>query len=483
MKTKSTFLLLVMFLILHPMLAQEYSKGRLDSSRIQIINSDATIKVGDTLSIKVAYYNVDSLTKTQAISFAVSPDSLGTFNGKYFIAMKPGEGSIRASVGTLSDKMEINVRDSVTFKDDDDHDAERDDDNDKDSISVSKLRILPNDTIVAIGSIVNYKAQILNDSNVWVDINAKWALMGKRIGSITSNGQVEITGHGVGYIVAITDSGRFVTRLMSQETVADTLDLNKITISRVLSDGKVISEKTVLEGGKYKIGGLPAPYNLLNGAQIYFPVGCLHEDIALHIKLPTFAKVDSAKSISFGKKVLNAVSFEVYVNDVHISPYYFDTPLNITIPFKRGLMKNMGMNVTKLSLFYADDSLDLTPKGISNLMIDSMSNVISSNVEHFSTLAIAEENQVLTVKNASTLSLIDFYPNPIEDILNINLNEIETEGISIIITNIFGQTVLSRNSVSSEMQLDISKLGSGIYNLQILDNQHKLLASKKLIKR
>jgi len=477
MKTKSTFLLLVMFLILHPMLAQEYYKGRPDTSRIQIINSDATIKVGDTLSIKVTYYNVDSLTKTQAISFAVTPDSLGAFNGNYFIAMKPGAGSICASVGTLSDKMGIIIRDTVAIKDD----RERDDD--KDSISVSKLRILPNDTIVAIGSIVNYKAQILNDSNVWVDINAKWALMGKRIGSITSNGQVNITGHGVGYVVAITDSGRVVTRLMSQETVADTLDLNKITISRVLSDGKVISEKTVLEGGKYKIGGLPAPYNLLNGAQIYFPVGCLHEDIALHIKLPTFAKVDSAKSVSFGKNVLNAVSFEVYVNDIHISPYYFDTPLNITIPFKRGLMKNMGMNITKLSLFYADDSLDLTPNGISNLMIDSMSNVISSNVEHFSTLAIAEENQVLTVKNASTLSLIDFYPNPIEDILNINLNEIKTEGISIIITNIFGQTVLSTNSVSSEMQLDISKLGSGIYNLQILDNQHKLLASKKLIKR
>ncbi|MFY8097697.1 MAG: T9SS type A sorting domain-containing protein, partial [Flavobacterium sp.] len=92
--------------------------------------------------------------------------------------------------------------------------------------------------------------------------------------------------------------------------------------------------------------------------------------------------------------------------------------------------------------------------------------------------------QVSQLYNNNTLSTSDFdqnnlevalYPNPVQDILNINVdNAIK----SVEIYNIQGQKVL--NSTSNEV--DMSSLNSGIYLVKITDENNSI-ATKKVVKR
>jgi len=348
-----------------------------------------------------------------------------------------------------------------------------------------KLRILPMDTLVSIGSAIDYKLQMLNDSSEWIDLDAKWSLKGSSIGSIDENGHLDVTASGIAYVVVFAEEGRIVARVVSREavTVADSTGLNTISISRVFPDGKVLPPQVIKEGDSYKIGGLPAPLNLLNGAQIYFPVGSLHENIAIQIKLPEFVKVDRQKNVNFGGKILNAVSFDVYVNDVHIEPYNFDIPLNVILPFKRGVIRKMGLDISRLSLFYAKDSTELDSMGISNVMLDTITNQIYSQVAHFSSLALTEVSQYTSTKKIAELNQMIVYPNPANANLNIDFNGVKTESATIVITNILGQTVLTAKTTSNTVQLNTSGLSTGLYHLQVLDEQNKLIFVSKIMKK
>jgi len=357
---------------------------------------------------------------------------------------------------------------------------------DKDSIEFRpKLRIQPMDTLVSIGSTIDYRLQMLNDSSEWIDINGEWSMKGSAIGSINKNGHLEVTASGIAYVVVHAADCRTVARVVSREavSVADSSDLNTISISRVFPDGRVLPPQIIKEGDSYKIGGLPAPLNLLNGAQIYFPVGSLHEDIAIQIKLPKFVKVDRQKNVNFGGKILNAISFDVYVNDVHIEPYNFDIPLNVILPFKHGIIRKMGLDISRLSLFYAKDSTELDSKGISNVMLDTTNNQIYSQVAHFSSLALTDVSLLTSTKSLSELNQLTVYPNPVNDILNIDFNGVKTDGATIVITNIIGEAVLTVKTTSNRFQLNTSVLNTGFYQIQVLDDQNKLIYVNKIMKR
>lgn len=348
-----------------------------------------------------------------------------------------------------------------------------------------KLRIQPMDTLVSIGSTIDYKLQMLNDSSEWVDIDAVWSLKGSAIGTISQVGHLEVTASGIAYVIAQTAEGRIIARVVSREAVvvADSSDLNTISISRVFPDGKVLPAQIVKEGGSYTMGGLPAPLNLLNGAQIYFPVGSLHENIAIQIKLPAFVKVDRQKNVNFGGKILNAISFDVYVNNVHIEPYYFDIPLNVILPYKHGLVRKMGLDISKLSLFYAKDSTELDSKGISNVMLDTTTNQIYSQVAHFSCLALSEGAQFTSTGKNADLEQINFYPNPVDHNLYINLNGVQADGAAIVITNMLGQKVVTMKTSSNMLQLNTSGWSAGLYQLQVLDKQNNLIYVSKIVKK
>lgn len=263
----------------------------------------------------------------------------------------------------------------------------------------------------------------------------------------------------------------------------DTIHLNVVHISRVLPSGRILPAQTIYEGQKYIIGGLPIPMNILNGGEILFPLGSLNEDINIRVELPKFAEINRNDSVTFrNKKVLNSVSFHVYVNDSLVSPYYFEKALEVAIPFKRGLIRHLGLDPAKLSLYYASDSLVFDQNGIYNVVIDSTANMIRSKVAHFSNLVIAEGSGISGVSSPG-VQQANVYPNPVENVLNVRFDQ-STEGIKIVkMYNLTGQNFINRQINAVESQLDISDLPSGIYLIKITNVADEIIYSGRISKK
>lgn len=269
--------------------------------------------------------------------------------------------------------------------------------------------------------------------------------------------------------------------VINDTTVVDSDTLKTVSISRVLPSGKVLPPQVIKEGQSYTIGGLPVPMNILNGGTVFFPLGSLKENISIHIELPKFAKVGN-DSVKFdNKKVVNGIAFHVYVGDSLISPYYFEQPLEVAIPFKRGLLKQLNINPARLSLFYASDSLDLDQDGISEVIVDSAANVIRSKAAHFSNLVIAENNVVTSVLNENKLS-VDIYPNPVTDNVTINIGDNQKEELMVTIINMMGQKVISRNLDTTTTQLNTNDLAKGMYLIQISTKSNITVHSQLILK-
>jgi hypothetical protein len=261
--------------------------------------------------------------------------------------------------------------------------------------------------------------------------------------------------------------------------ISDTL--KTVSISRVLPSGKVLPPQVVKEGQAYVIGGLPVPMNILNGGTVFFPIGSLKENISIHIELPEFAKVGNDTVKFDNHKVVNGIAFHVYVGDSLISPYYFEQPLEVAIPFKRGLLKQLNINPARLSLFYASDSLDLDQDGISEVVVDSAANLIRSKAAHFSNLVIAESNVVTSVLNENKL-LVDIYPNPVTDNVTITIGDNQKEELNVSIINMMGQKVISHNLDTKTIQLNTNDLAKGMYLIQISTKSNITVHSQIILK-
>ncbi|MCX6200592.1 MAG: T9SS type A sorting domain-containing protein, partial [Bacteroidetes bacterium] len=68
---------------------------------------------------------------------------------------------------------------------------------------------------------------------------------------------------------------------------------------------------------------------------------------------------------------------------------------------------------------------------------------------------------------------ISVYPNPTNKILNVNLNGTLKGEAKIEITNILGETLLSRTTQTSVERFDMSKLAQGVYYVRITANEIK----------
>ena len=145
------------------------------------------------------------------------------------------------------------------------------------------------------------------------------------------------------------------------------------------------------EGETKTLGGIPHPLNFLNGGKLFFPENSLSEDITITIKLPGFAEdKGDAEDVDFGDGIAVALTFEVSVNDSVISPYEFDVPLELTLPYKKGLLDKLGIDPLDLGMFFVSETGALESSGIGNVFVDSETNKIKATVSHFSDLVAAE---------------------------------------------------------------------------------------------
>lgn len=78
---------------------------------------------------------------------------------------------------------------------------------------------------------------------------------------------------------------------------------------------------------------------------------------------------------------------------------------------------------------------------------------------------------------------VNVFPNPANDIINIEIEKNSTKKIKYILFNANGQLIENGFIKSDVHQIDISKLSAGLYTLSIYDKKGNILASKQIVKK
>ena len=99
-------------------------------------------------------------------------------------------------------------------------------------------------------------------------------------------------------------------------------------------------------------------------------------------------------------------------------------------------------------------------------------------------LCTLREPQVINSVLSEKSNDIAVYPNPLEDILSIDLPVATSEELKIVITDYLGREVYSRNTyaTSSKIELNLSTLLSGVYNISVIEGKNNIYTSK-VVKR
>jgi len=458
---------------------EEYEKPR-----IIIYPRRKWISVGDSIEYKVVYKDSGEVSIDTTAELKFEPDSLGGFiNNNVFVAGKEGQGIITAKLDTLTDSLRINI-------------GEREDWRERYRLH-NRLTLFPKDTIVSVGSTVEYRVKF-NKDGYSVDTTAEeWEMEGMEIGTL-ENGVLTTSSPGFALIRAKIGDNIGTAFIIVEDSEDDTTD-NTISISRPhmnpMKEYKIIKEVT--EGGIWRIGGFPHPLNVFNGGFIYFPKGSLKEDIRIHVSVPKFANIRT-DTVEFSRRdILTSISFEVYVGDSLVEPYEFETPLIVGLVYKRGLLRKLNIDPETLGLYYVEskeEGLEFDSTGINSTTLAYYRNLIFSNVEHFSTLAIKGQSETTdlqpaekTVKLPQAIQLHQNYPNPFNPVTNIEYNIPSKMKVSLEVYNVLGQKVSTlvngeRKAGYHQIQWNANQLPSGIYLIRLKADKKVSVKRALLIK-
>ncbi|NQU27340.1 MAG: T9SS type A sorting domain-containing protein [Candidatus Marinimicrobia bacterium] len=438
--------------------------------RIEINPSRVVAIVGDTVHFEVVYKESTGPGVDTTATWSVTPDSIGSIDtNAIFTALLPGECLLTAVLDTLEASITVWV-----FLEEDDEETD----------PIDQLVILPSDTIVAVGSEVQFAAYYADSLGILQDTVVTWGLSGMPIGQISTEGLLSTNSIGFAIVTAEVGDLRSCSFVIVSDTTTDSSGVNQILITRDSPNPTGYSVMdTVLEGGFWKIGGLPYPMNVLNGGLVYFPVGSITEDIRIHVSLPGFA-TPGPNGVNFDVPgVVAGVDFQVMVSDSVIEPYYFETPLITGLIFKRGLLNNLGIDPAMLALYFAmevGDSIVFDSTGIGATMVDSVSNRIFSTVVHFSTLVVKGETVTTSTDNqmiALDYQLLPNFPNPFNPITTLRYSLPVRSMVNLTVYDLLGREVKSLISGTEEAGLqsviwdatnNIGKpVSAGIYLYQI----------------
>ena len=405
---------------------------------IQIEPTEPELVIGDTVVFRAVYWQSDSLAFDTSAVWTVTPDSLGTVDSNgVFVAVAPGECIVEATLDSLSDWISVKI-----FLEEDEPIGEE----------PNHLVVLPRDTVITLGMQIPFEVFNPGDSTLLgakIDSLVDWSVQGMPVGTVDGDGIFTATGLGFALITAEYENRIGTAFVIVSDSTTDTT-MNTITITRSSPSPSSYSVvKELREGENWIMSGLPHPLNILNGCRVYFPVGSLKEDIRIHIDLPGFA-VNGPDGINFGPNgVVGGIDFQVMVNDTVKEPYYFESPLIVGVVYKRGLLTNLGIDPTTLSLYYANtenDSVVFDTSGIAYTTLALDQNRIFSSVAHFSTLAIKGETGTVVRTNdhaqvPALYRLNQNYPNPFNPTTTISFMIPEQTNVTVTIYDILGNRI------------------------------------------
>ncbi len=315
------------------------------------------------------------------VAWAVLDTSIGSIDQSgLFSALSAGSTNIVAAVGAVTDTASVTV--------------ESPPEPEPEPVAVlDSIAITPKDQTIGIGDSLQFQAEVSDTAGILIDTTVTWAVLEDSIGSIDSSGLFICLSEGTTKITALVGA---ITDTASVTVSSDAPPAegggNTVVFQRIGKNGKATNfGKTVQEGETKTLGGIPHPLNFLNGGKLFFPENSLSEDITITIKLPGFAEdKGDAEDVDFGDGIAVALTFEVSVNDSVISPYEFDVPLELTLPYKKGLLDKLGIDPLDLGMFFVSETGALESSGIGNVFVDSETNKIKATVSHFSDLVAAE---------------------------------------------------------------------------------------------
>ena len=343
---------------------------------LEVTPGDTTILVADSVQFSVVVTDTNGAVVDTAVTWSVV-GNIGTIDSTgLFIADSIGSGTIVAQIGDLTDSVNVTVEAAEEPVAD----------------LIGTIEISPSEAGLSAGDSLQFAAEVKDTSGVELDTTVVWAISDEAVGTLDSVGLFIAVGAGEATITAtvgsVTDS--VTVSVTEDEEPPAGVGGNSIAFYRVKSDGKITKfGGSVTEGGTKTLGGMPSPMNFLNGGKLTFPENSLSEDVTIHINLPAFGKIDG-NDITFGDSIVSAVTFDVLVGDSVVSPYVFDEPLTLTLPYKQGLLNNLGIDPQDLSMYYVSEEGELVSAGITNVVLDEGANTITANVEHFSDLALGK---------------------------------------------------------------------------------------------
>jgi len=434
---------------------------------VEILNEEIELEVGEYLQLEAVYYNEAGEETPVEFTWSIDPENLGTIDTLgVFLALEAGDGTITATYGEFNDTVNFEIEEG------------------EEPPEESPVFVTPGDTVVTIGSQLQFYAWEMDTLGNPIEVDATWSFVGEPIGTLSETGLLDVTVAGFSFIQATSANGSATSLVIAEEEV-DTTGTNSITITRTTPNPNGYSVMAeITEGESWTIGGLPRPMNVLNGGKIYFPHGSLHEDIRLHVDLPGFAE-HHGDSVGYGGNIVSGVQFRVIVNDTIVEPYYFDDPLFVGLIFKRGLLRNMGIDPADLALYFAmeeGDTIAFDTTGISNTVVDSCRNMIFSNVIHFSDLVIAPRAGSVNVDDLDPVSSIPSvffleqnYPNPFNASTNIRYNLTTKSDVRLYVYDILGREVTkliegAQNAGYHTVKFNGQHLASGLYYIRLGNN-------------
>ena len=126
--------------------------------------------------------------------------------------------------------------------------------------------------------------------------------------------------------------------------------------------------------------------------------------------------------------------------------------------------------------FSTDYPMDL--RGIASISdtVKYLAGGMLANQTVSNTIYKLEWNNILVSSNQLEQSDINFiHPNPISDVLNINLEYKHLKDATIRITNTLGETIFQTDLSEHQSNLDLSHLPTGLYLVELINDSHHYL--------
>ena len=416
-----------------------------DYPKIKIVPDNIRLDISDSVELRAIYIDSTGSKVDTSFTWMVVPADLGAFSASsanvFLSKDSTGKGLIIATLGELADTAKITVYESKAKKEEKEKEKEHADNRGK------QLTIEPGDMTVYTGhDDIVYTATYKTNGQKHQNADFLWSVSDTSIAKIDENGLLSLSGK-TGLTLVNAEYSNFAAsvELLVVDSTVD-LDVNTISIRRVLPDGHELKPRYFKEGESYKIGGLPYPLNILNAGMLHFPFGCVSEDIDIYMFIPEkYAELtDDSTDVNFSEDIITGVKFSVVPagSDSIVEPYWFNVPVELKLVYKRDLLDSLGIDPHDLNVFFADNTgFEQVGDGVAT--VDTARNRIYASIKHFSTIVVKAAEVTSKVEEIKPEKTSEFliYPNPFTSSTTIKFTLEKQADVQLKIYNLFGQEV------------------------------------------